>query len=66
MKHLLLITLAFILSSKMIAQDSFKEKFEQTFIHLSNESYQKALPILLEMEKMDPKNSNTLFSIGNC
>lgn len=50
----------------LLAQDSFKEKFDQAFIHLSNENYSEALPILLEMEKMDSKNYNTLFSIGNC
>lgn len=50
----------------MYSQESFKEKFEQAFIHLSNESYSKALPILLEMEQMKPDNANTLFSIGNC
>lgn len=48
------------------AQKGFKELYDQAFIHLSNESYQKALPILLDMEKMDDKNYNTLFSIGNC
>ena len=66
MKHLLVIFLSIIVIGKSTAQDSFKDLFEQSFIHLSNESYQKALPILLDMEKMDPKNNNTLFSIGNC
>ncbi len=61
------IFLAFLLLGGFLhAQDSFKEKFDQAFIHLSNESYSKALPILLEMEEMKPKNANTLFSIGNC
>lgn len=66
MKQFAAITIALILSLQLSAQESFKEKYEQTFIHLSNESYQKALPILLEMEKMNDKNFNTLFSIGNC
>jgi outer membrane protein OmpA-like peptidoglycan-associated protein len=66
MKHLALITVALILTFTATSQESFKEKYEQAFIHLSNESYQKALPILLEMEEMDDKNYNTLFSIGNC
>ncbi|CAG5077458.1 OmpA family protein [Parvicella tangerina] len=65
MKNYLFLTLLLI-GSVLNAQDSFKEKFEQAFIHLSNESYTKALPILLEMEQMKPDNANTLFSIGNC
>jgi outer membrane protein OmpA-like peptidoglycan-associated protein len=66
MKHIILTFIVLSFVGKTFSQDSFKELFEQSFIHLSNESYQKALPILLDMEKMDPKNSNTLFSIGNC
>jgi tetratricopeptide (TPR) repeat protein len=66
MKQFALITISLFLSLQLSAQDSFKDKYEQAFIHLSNESYQRALPILLEMEEMDKKNSNTLFSIGNC
>ncbi|MCB9198615.1 MAG: PD40 domain-containing protein [Flavobacteriales bacterium] len=65
MKRYLFLVFLF-LGSYIYSQDSFKEKFEQAFIHLSNESYSKALPILLEMEQMKPDNANTLFSIGNC
>lgn len=63
--YVLLLSL-FVLSITAVAQDSFKDKFDQAFIHLSNENYSDALPILLDMEKMEPDNANTLFSIGNC
>lgn len=65
MKKYIFLTFLF-LGGMAFSQGSFKEKFEQAFIHLSNENYTKALPILLEMEQMDPENANTLFSIGNC
>lgn len=44
----------------------FKDLFNESFKLLTDDNYIKALPILLEMERMDPKNNNTLFSIGYC
>jgi outer membrane protein OmpA-like peptidoglycan-associated protein len=45
---------------------SFKDYYNESFAFLQVENYRAALPILLEMEKMDDKNYNTLFSIGFC
>ncbi|CAG5077461.1 OmpA family protein [Parvicella tangerina] len=61
-------TLAFVLiNSFSFAQDkSFKELYYEASDLLFEEEYNKALPILLEMEKMDDKNWNTLSSIGYC
>jgi tetratricopeptide (TPR) repeat protein len=45
---------------------SFKDYYNEAFAFLQVDNYRAALPILLEMEKMDVKNYNTLFSIGFC
>jgi outer membrane protein OmpA-like peptidoglycan-associated protein len=45
---------------------SFKTLYNEAASHLENEEYTSALPILLEMEKMEPNNYNTLSSIGYC
>lgn len=47
-------------------EKSFKNLFGEASNHLENEEYTSALPILMEMEKMEPKNYNTLSSIGYC
>jgi outer membrane protein OmpA-like peptidoglycan-associated protein len=53
----------FFLAQKKL---SFKDYYNEAFAFLQVENYRAALPILLEMEKMDDKNYNTLFSIGFC
>ena len=51
----------------LFGQDkSFKVLFSEAWENLENEEYALALPILLEMEKMDDKNYNTLSTIGYC
>ncbi len=54
-------------SNLAIAQDkSFKDLYYEASDLLYEEEYNKALPILLEMEKLDDKNWNTLSTIGYC
>ncbi len=60
-----IICLLFLLVGKA-QEKSFKTLFGEATTHLENEEYTSALPILLEMEKMEPKNYNTLSSIGYC
>jgi len=47
-------------------EKSFKTLFGEASTHLENEEYSAALPYLLEMEKMEPNNYNTISSIGYC
>lgn len=63
----ILTLLLIILGSFSFAQDkSFKDLYYEASDHLFKEEYSKALPILLEMEKLDNKNWNTLSMIGYC
>jgi outer membrane protein OmpA-like peptidoglycan-associated protein/tetratricopeptide (TPR) repeat protein len=56
-----------LISSVSFAQDkSFKDLYYEASDLLFEENYSEALPILLEMEKMDNKNWNTLSTIGYC
>lgn len=45
---------------------NFSTYYNEAHAFLKVENYSAALPILLDMEKMDEKNYNTLFSIGYC
>ncbi len=45
---------------------NFSTYYNEAHAYLKVDNYSAALPILLEMEKMDEKNYNTLFSIGYC
>lgn len=47
-------------------EKSFKDLHSEAAEFLFAEEYSKALPILLEMEKLDDKNWNTLSTIGYC
>lgn len=47
-------------------EKSFKDLYYEASDFLFKEEYHKALPILLEMEKMDDKNWNTLSAVGYC
>jgi outer membrane protein OmpA-like peptidoglycan-associated protein len=62
-----LIALQVVLVANGVAQKKkFKELHDEAFKHLTDENFKQALPILLEMERMDAKNNNTLFKIGFC
>lgn len=61
------LTITLLITSKVFGQKlDFKTFFSEAHAFLKVENYTAALPILLEMEKMDEKNYNTLFSIGYC
>ena len=45
---------------------SFKDLFAESRVFLDEENTMEALPILLKMEKEQPKNYNTLATIGYC
>lgn len=61
------VILLVLISQFNFAQDkSFKDLYEESSDWLYKEEYNKALPILLDMEKMDGDNWNTLSSIGYC
>jgi outer membrane protein OmpA-like peptidoglycan-associated protein/Tol biopolymer transport system component len=55
-----------IITSGTAQKKKFKELHDEAFKHLAEDNYKLALPILLEMERMDDKNNNTLFKIGFC
>lgn len=63
---ILLITTLALVGQFIIAQETFKDLYYKASDHLFKEEYKEALPVLLEMEKLDPENSNTLSSIGYC
>ena len=49
------------------AQNSdFKKKFDQSQIYMSEGNYDKALPLLLELNALDQGNANINFRIGEC
>ncbi len=58
--------LALMFSLGYSQEKSFKVLFGEAATQLENEDYTNALPILLEMEKLEPNNFNTLSSIGYC
>lgn len=60
------ILLVFISHFNFAQDKSFKDLYYEASDLLYKEEYSKALPILLEMEKMDNDNWNTLSSIGYC
>lgn len=61
------ILLLVLLTSIGTAQDkSFKDLYIEASDLLFKEEYGKALPVLLEMEKLDAQNYNTLTTIGYC
>lgn len=60
------ILLVFISHFNFAQDKSFKDLYYEASDLLYKEEYSKALPILLEMEKMDNNNWNTLSSIGYC
>lgn len=64
--RILTILLVFISQFNFAQDNSFKELFDEAADWLYKEEYNKALPILLDMEKMDEENWNTLSSIGYC
>lgn len=45
---------------------SFKEEFYKAADFMVNENYYAALPVLFELEKMEPKNANIKSMIGYC
>ena len=59
---LLFLMLALLTNVGFGQAKKFKDLFNESFKLLADDNYIKALPILLEMERMDPKNNNTLFS----
>jgi outer membrane protein OmpA-like peptidoglycan-associated protein/tetratricopeptide (TPR) repeat protein len=61
-----LILIVFSMLQFSAQEKSFKTLYNEASSHLENEEYSAALPILLEMEKLEPKNFNTLSSIGYC
>ena len=66
MKKTLLISLSLFLSIVSINAQSFKKLFNESFAFLEVNDYEAALPILMNMLELQPNNSNTNFSIGNC
>lgn len=63
----IIFTVLLMISSIGLAQEkSFKDLYNEASDLLYKEEYGKALPILLEMEKLDNKNWNTLSTIGYC
>jgi len=66
-KRLIFLFVAFISTVSFVAQEkSFKELYAESISFLEVGNYRKALPVLLDMYKMDKKNANTAFTIGNC
>ncbi|MBA3901433.1 MAG: PD40 domain-containing protein, partial [Bacteroidetes bacterium] len=49
-----------------IDRSLFKEKFTEAQFHIEYENYKLALPIFLELHKMDPENPNVNFKVGFC
>lgn len=46
--------------------DDFKKKFDQAQAFMEEELYEKALPVLLELDALDPMNANINYRIGTC
>lgn len=61
-----ILALLFIGNLSFAQDKDFKDLYYEASEHLFNEDYSQALPILIEMEKMDDKNWNTLSSLGYC
>jgi outer membrane protein OmpA-like peptidoglycan-associated protein/tetratricopeptide (TPR) repeat protein len=66
MKKTLLISLSILISIVSINAQSFKKLFKESLAFLEVNDYDAALPILMNMLELQPNNSNTNFSIGNC
>lgn len=67
MRYIFTFLLLYIVSVSGYSQSAeFRKKFDQAQQFMSEGSYDKALPILLELDAMDPMNSNINFRIGEC
>src|ERR1017187_10357956 len=71
MKKILLISTLFaVISSSCFGYGNESQKFLNTFyqavIHLRFERFKDALPLLYELDQMDPENPNVKYLIGVC
>ncbi|HET6243417.1 MAG: OmpA family protein [Bacteroidetes bacterium] len=70
MKKLLIFNFLILCSTVLFSQNFdkglFKEKFIEAQYHIEFENYKLALPIFIELNKMDPENSNVNFKVGLC
>ena len=66
MKNKIYLLFSFLVISSVINAQSFKKLYKESFKFLETNDYKSALPLLLEMHDLQPKNANTNFSIGNC
>lgn len=62
----IIFTVISLFSAQAVTSQSFNDLFKEAQGHLELGHYDKALPVLLEMEKIEPDNANTAFSIGYC
>ncbi len=66
MKIKLFLTAAIISAFLFSKAQSFKDLYFESISFLELNDYNSALPILLEMQELQPNNANVNFSIGNC
>jgi len=66
MKNKIYLLFSFLFIGCAFNAQSFKKLYKESFKYLETNDYKKALPLLLEMHDLQPKNANTNFSIGNC
>ena len=66
MKNNFLIIFTFLIFYKENTAQSFKDLYFESLYFLEVYDFDNALPILEKLYDIDPENSNTCFSIGNC
>ncbi|MDQ3192410.1 MAG: OmpA family protein [Bacteroidota bacterium] len=64
--NILFLTFANAAFSQDFDKSLFKEKFIEAQYHIEYENYKLALPIFLELHKMDSTNPNINFKVGFC
>jgi outer membrane protein OmpA-like peptidoglycan-associated protein len=66
MKNNFLIIFTFLIFYKENTAQSFKHLYFESLYFLEVYDFDNALPLLEKLYDIDPENSNTCFSIGNC
>lgn len=66
MKNNFLIIFTFLIFYKENTAQSFKHLYFESLYFLEVYDFDNALPLLEKLYEIDPENSNTCFSIGNC
>ena len=66
MKQLVAIILFLAASVSSMAQETFKEMFNEAAGMMKDKNYSEALSIWLKLEETNPENANIQFSIGHC